>query len=758
MYSTSVRTRMRIFPSSRPVCGVLVGLLLSLGPTDWPARAQPQPTLQAHAVEGTAAIDLDGRLDEQVWAHAPTSANFTQQEPVEGGTPSEETSVRVIYDHKALYIGVELTYRDPSMIRVNQLGRDGSLRSDDRLRWVLDPYNDRQNAYLFETNPLGLRGDGLLSTGQGSTLNKAWDGIWNVEVLQHERGWTAEIRIPFRTLQFDPDQTTWGFNVQRTLRVRNEEILWAGYERNQGLTRLRFAGELEGIRGTPSGLGLDVTPFGLAKGSRAWTDSEGSTQTTADAGVDLSYAFTPGLRTALTVNTDFAEVEVDERRVNLTRFPLRFPEKRDFFLESSGVFDFAPRSAQDPFFSRRIGLEGQTPIPILAGGRLNGRMGSYDVGLIQARTRETADVGPGDADLPPEDFTAGRIIRNLGTESQVGLIYTRRATHASSGPYAAFVNRHTVGTDLELGTTEFLGNQDLQFQAFFVWHNAPTDTSRSSWGQRTTRGLRLNYPNDPWVAHVSYREFGDAYDPAVGFVRRVGFRRLQPTVGYEPVFEDHSTIRQLGVTLRYEYLTDLAFNPETINITLTPLDLRFTTDDELEARLLYDFERLHEPFDILRDGRIIIPPGRYRTFGTEIEAGTAEYRTVSMDAEVEHGGFWSGTQTEFELGATVRPLRGVRAGVDWEHNRVRLHEGAFNTHVVRFDGNLDLTPDLSLRSQVQYDNLTEQLGFFGRLRWIVQPGSDLYIVYTQNWQGLDRSHLSPQNAEGAVKLTYTIRL
>lgn len=748
---------MRFPTCSRRLCAVLIGFLL-LGPTDRLALAQSQPTLRAHAVEGTAQIDLDGRLAERVWDQAPTSTNFTQQEPVEGGPPSEETSLRVVCDDNALYIGVELTYRDPRMIRANQLGRDGSLRSDDRLRWVLDPYNDRQNAYLFETNPLGLRGDGLLSTGQGSTVNKAWDGIWNVEVMQHESGWTAEIRIPFRTLQFDPSQTTWGFNVQRTLRVRSEEILWAGYELNQGLTRLRFAGELEGIQGSASGVGLDVTPFGLAKGTRTWAESEASTQTTADAGADLSYAFTPGLRTALTVNTDFAEVEVDERRVNLTRFPLRFPEKRDFFLESAGIFEFAPRSAQYPFFSRRIGLEGQTQIPILAGGRLNGRMGQYDVGLIHARTRETDNIGPGDADLPPEDFTAGRVIRNLGTESQVGLIYTRRATHATTGPYTVFGDRHTVGTDLELGTTNFLGDQDLQFQAFFIWHNAPTDTSTSSWGHRTTRGLRFNYPNDPWVAHMSYREFGDAYDPAVGFVRRVGFRRLQPTIGYEPVLEDHSTIRQLGVTLRFEYLTDLAFNPETINLTFTPFDLRFTTDDALEAQITYDFERLYEPFDILRNERVIIPSGRYRTFGTVIEAQTAEYRMLSTDAEVEYGGFWSGTQTEFELGATVRPVRGVRMRVDWEHNRVRLDEGAFNTHVVRFDGNLDLTPDLSLLSQVQYDNLTEQLGLFARLRWIVQPGSDLYIVYTQNWQGLDRSRLSPQNAEGAVKLTYTIRL
>ncbi len=761
----------------RPRTVLLIGLLALLigGPGMLAAQsagAQSGPSLRAHTLDDSETIRLDGRLDEAAWAGAIPDTTFTQQAPVEGGRPSERTAVRVAYDDEALYLGVELFYSDPSDIRANQLRRDAPLSSDDRLMWTVDPYNDGRNAYFFETNPLGLRGDGLLSSGQGSSLNKSWDGIWNVAVRQHDDGWTAEIRIPFRTLQFEPGQTTWGFNLQRTIRVKNEEILWAGFRRNEGLFRPRYAGEIRGVQGTSSGLGLDVIPFGLANGTRTWADASTSPETTVDAGGDLSYAFTPALRTALTVNTDFAEVEVDQRRVNLTRFPLFFPEKRDFFLESADLFQFAPRSGQNPFFSRRIGLEEGTPVPILAGGRLNGRFGDYDLGFFQVRT-QAADVREDAADLPPEDFMAGRVIRNLGAESQVGVIYTRRATHDRGGPYALLSNRHTIGTDLELGTTTLFGDKDFQFQAFVLWHNAPlenpanlnvendtlgVDKIGSPWHQRTTRGVRFNYPNDPWVAHMSYREFGEAYDPAVGFVRRVGFRRLQPTVSYQPVLKGYSAIQELGFTARFEYLTDLAFEPETINLTLSPVDIQFITGDTFEAQGAYDFERLDAPFDILRDGSIIIPPGSYRTMGTEIEAETAEYRTLSAEAEVEYGGFWSGIQTEFEFGTTVRPLNGVNLGLDWEHNRVRLDEGDFNTHVVRFDGTLDLTPDLSLTTQVQYDNLTERLGLFTRLRWIAQPGSDLYLVYTHNWQRLDRSRLSPQNAELAAKLTYTIRL
>ncbi|PQJ35170.1 hypothetical protein BSZ35_11700 [Salinibacter sp. 10B] len=733
--------------------------LLTLGAAPLPLAAQPtsSESLRAHAVEGAAPIQLDGHLDEEVWDQAPKSTAFTQQEPVEGGPPSERTAIRVLYGETALYLGVTLFYSDPDAIRAYQLRRDASLGSDDRLMWTLDPYNDGRNAYFFETNPLGLRGDGLLSSGQGSSLNKSWDGIWTVETRRHEDGWTAEIRIPFRTLQFDPTQTTWGFNVQRTLRVENEEILWAGHERDEGIFRPQHMGTLRNVGAESSGVGLDVTPFGLAKGSRSWTDSGRSTDGTADVGGDLSYAFTPSLRTALTVNTDFAEVEVDQRRVNLTRFPLRFPEKRDFFLEGSSVFDFAPRSAQYPFFSRRIGLVDGSPVPILAGARMNGRMGRYNVGLFQVRTRSTDNVVSDTTSWPREDFTVARAVRNVGSESQVGVLYTRRATEAEGERFARLDNRHTLGADMELSTSSLFGNQNFQFQAFFVWHNAPLKSDTSSWGHRTTRGLRLNYPNQPWFGHMSYREFGNAYDPAVGFVRRRSFRRLQPTIGYNPVFETNAVVREIQFVADFEYLTDLALEPQTVNFTLTPLELFFTTGDRVEVEVERNFERLNESFDILRDGSILLPTGTYPTWGMETEAETAAYRTVSGEAEFGYGGFWSGTRTRLSLGTTVRPLPGLNASVNWAHRRVNLAEGDFRTHLLRFEGNVDLTPNLAITSQLQYDNLSDRLGLFARLRWILEPGSDLYLVYTHNWRSID-GHLSPRSAETAAKLTYTIRL
>lgn len=750
---------------------LLAGLLIlgSLRPVHsrTHARSSVQDSIRSQPVMTAArlspsAIRLDGRLRETAWQTTSGTTQFTQQEPIEGGTPSAQTRIQVLYDDTALYIGATLRYEDRDNVVARKLRRDAGLGSDDRLMWILDTYDDGRTAYFFEINPAGLRGDGLLSTGQGTNINKSWDGIWDVETHRTAFGWTAEIRIPFQSLQFDPQRTAWGFNVQRTIRRKNEEILWAGYPRDEGLFRPRFAGTLQGLTGLSQGLGLEVTPFGLSTADRSWASGSASTDVSVDAGGEIAYALTPTLRSALTVNTDFAEVEVDQRRVNLTRFPLFFPEKRDFFLETSDIYEFAPRSSQYPFFSRRIGLVDGTPVPILAGLRLGGRLGRYNVGVLQVRTREKSGVPADSLTLPPEDFTAARLSRHFGEENEIGVIYTRRATHSEAVDagndryFERFQDRHTLGVDLSLGTSTFLGDKNLQFQAFFVGHNAPLRRDTSSLGQRTTRGLRINYPNDPWFAHTSYREFGTAYDPAVGFVFRRGFRRLQPTIGYQPSLEGSNVIRRLGFDLSAEYLTDLALQPQTVSLNATPLEVQFESGDFVGLRLSRDFERLQAPFDILGTDSIVLPAGTYATYSGSIRGRTARYRVLSGDARLQHGGYWSGTRTRLSTGLTVRPLLGVSVGADWTYTQADLREGTFHTHVVRVDGSLDLSADLALTTQVQYDNLSDRLGLFTRLRWIVEPGSDLFLVYRRNWRALDR-RLTPLAGTATAKLTYSIR-
>jgi hypothetical protein len=706
------------------------------GPTD------DQRSVVATRLAPDSRILLDGRLDEQVWELIPPITSFVQQEPVEGAVPSERTEVRIAHDGSALYIGVIAFDSDPDGILAYQRRRDAGLDTDDRFMWIIDPFGDGRTAYFFEINPAGLKGDGLLRTGQGGGLNKSWDGIWDVQTARRSDGWSAEIRIPFRTLNFDPDQDEWGINFQRTVRRKNEELVWSGYRRNQGLLRPQHAGRLTGMRGMSQGLGLELKPYAVATAE----GTPARNAAAADAGFDVSYSVTSNLRASVSVNTDFAEVEVDQRRINLTRFPISFPEQRDFFLEGANVFSFASASGVSPFFSRRVGLIGGTPVPILFGGRISGQVAGTDVGLFQVRTRS-------DGPFPAEDFTGARIRRNILSASTAGLLYTRRATHG--GPEQPFVpDRHSLGADVDLETSRFLGDQNAEFQSFWVWTSPVVLGDTTSFLERSAYGVRLSLPNNPWSGHVSYRILGSAYDPAVGFVGRRGFQRLQPTITYAPFVEGSSLIRQVSWQARYEHLTDMQLRPLTTVAAVTPLDIRFETGDRVTAEVWRGYEWLLEPFRLLGRDDLLIPEGTYRSWGAGAAVRSASHRPVAGSVEYSRDGFWTGTRDRFDTSVTLRPLPGVALTGFYSLNRIELADGGVDTHLLIAASSFDLTTSTSISANAQFDNLSDTIGLFGRLRWIVRPGSDLYVVYTHNWLTADGS-LATLERSGATKLTYT---
>jgi hypothetical protein len=411
------------------------------------------------------------------------------------------------------------------------------------------------------------------------------------------------------------------------------------------------------------------------------------------------------------------------------------------------VYQFAPRSNVDPYFSRRIGLVEGRPVPILGGARLNGQVGRYEVGFQQIRTGRSDGI-------PAEDFTVARVKANVLSESTVGAIYTRRYTHDRSGLQA----RHTAGFDVELGTSTFRGNQNLQFQAFFVAHNAATPSDTTDFFDRTTRGIRLSYPNRPWSGHVSYREFGEAYDPAVGFNARDGFRRLQPSIGYSFQLAESPVLREMAFGYRHEYLMNLDFEPLTVKNELTFLELRFESGEAITSSIERGFERLDDPFDIRRDGSILVPPGRYHLWNWQTEAESAPFRRVSGQAALGWREFWTGTRVDYEAALTLRPLAGISLTGVWERSDIDLAEGAFTTDLIRAEVGIDPTPAISFSSNIQYDNLSEVLGLYARLRWILQPGSDLYLVYTHNWLNDPVGTVfRPLSSEATVKLTYSYR-
>ena len=701
------------------------------------------PTLQAVRLAPGERIALDGRLDESLWARVPVADGFLQQEPVEGQQPTERTEVRVAYDADNLYIGATLHDSDPDGIIGFQRQRDQDLSSDDRFMLILDTFLDGRTAYFFETNPAGLMGDGLVRATGYSSVNKAWDGIWEARTARGGFGWSAEIRIPFRTLNFDESSDTWGINFQRTVRRKNEELVWSGFRRNQGLLRPIHAGRLTGVRDATQGLGLEVVPYGAA----AWREVTGEPRDTPlDAGIDVNYSVTSNLRAAVTVNTDFAEAEVDRRRVNLTRFPLFYPEQRDFFLENASIFEFAPLNAVSPYFSRRIGLDEGQVIPIEYGARLAGQAGAYDLGFLQVRT------GPVDG-RPAEQFTVGRVKRNFLAQSSIGFVYTRRSTAAAEGGPAP-VDRHTVGVDLDLFTSTFLGDKNLQMQAFYVVHTDPERGGIKGAADRASRGFRINYPNDVWRAHLSYREFGDEWDPAVGFVQRRGFRRANPVVSFAPRPDWFASVRNFEFRVYHEHLSDLHNRLLTRETGLQLLGVVYDSGDRFDLRRNVRFEQLDAPFDI--HPGVVLPVGKYTFDDWELRAESASHRRLSGSASIAVGQFWSGNRSAVELALTARPLPGVTATTEWEHEDVDLFEGRFTTNLVRLLGSWHASPWVAFDGNIQYDTVTSITGLYTRVRWIMRPGRDFYFVYTENWQSTaDRFVTLSRGA--TTKINYTHR-
>ena len=750
--------------------GLLTFLLLASADTlNGQQTNDNAPQLRAFILNGST-IDLDGRISEEIWESADPISDFTQQDPMEGGAPSYPTEIRVLYDEDNLYIGA-IVYDDPNEVLAYQRERDAGLGTDDRFMWILDTFQDGRTGYFFEINAAGLMGDGVMGGGGGGRggggggggggVNKSWNGIWEARTAMRPDGWSAEIRIPFRTLNFDPQASSWGINFQRTIRRFNEEILWRGWRRNEGLFRPIYAGELTGLQNLSQGLGLEAIPSTIA----GWRTTPGNADPTTyprDLSMDVNYSITPSLRASLSVNTDFAEVESDQRRVNLTRFSQRFPERRGFFLEGAGIFSFAPRSGPSPFFSRNIGLRSGQPIPIDLASRVTGQIGDFEIGFVQAETSDLTffSESAGDQFLPAESFTVGRVRRRIFEQSSVGVIYTRRSTEVDADNFAQ-EDRHTAGMDLSMATRSFFGDNNAELEAFVVWNSNPDATQDLGFRDLSAHGFRINFPNDLWSGHISYREFGDDYRPALGFVTRNDFRRIEPRIGFSPRPEGISWIRKLDFSAQFRNLTELGTGVlEEREWRFNLLGVDFNSGDNFDFTATRTFEFLDNGFEI-SDG-VDIAAGDYTNWEYSIRGSTTGRRKVSLFANATMGGFWNGDRKSVGGRLTFRPNPGVSLSTNFQHNDVTLPQGDFTADLYELEGQWNPSPWVSWTSQVQYDDQSALVGLFARLRWIVKPGNDIYLVYTHNWQNLgpgllDDRELITLSRGGSVKMSYTYR-
>jgi hypothetical protein len=663
-------------------------------------------------------MTLDGRLDEPVWRRAEPARDFVQIDPRNGQPATEPTEVRIAFSRDALYMGVTAFDSEPDKWLGFQRRRDEFLNSDDRFMWRIDTFLDERSGYFFEMNPSGLMADAVFGV---NGMNRAWDGIWNARVHHSEIGWTIEIVIPFRTLNFDPDNDTWGINFQRTVRRKNEDSIWMGWGRNQGLGRMTNAGRVRGIRDVTQGHGLDIKPYGLASGDRS-PRRDGGWNPDGDAGIDFFYNPTSGLKANLTINTDFAQTEVDQRQVNLTRFSLFFPERRDFFLDGATYFDFASNNIGgeqvQPFFSRRIGLSASaTPQRIDYGTKFTGQVGAQDVGFLHVRTGEGGEAG-----FIGEEFTAARVKRRLFQQSYVGGMYTRR--DARDDKVGA---SHSAGLDVRLTTATFLGSQNLDLNGWYLTESRPNVASGTS-----AFGVALEYPNDRWFGGVSAREVQANFDPTVGFVARRDYRRYNHYFGHGARPRNNPVLRRAQFNGHLTLVTDLRNELVERNVGGTVLNLQFQSQDNFNVDVERYFIRLQAPFPV--GPGITLPIGSAYSFSRYALVGqTANLRMLALNGRFETGGFYSGTRNQTVLGLTLRAAPGYIFSVNGEWNQVDLAEGSFASNLVRVVTDSQFSPFMALVNNVQFDTVSRVLGWQARYRWIVRPGNDLYVVYTHNW-------------------------
>ena len=691
----------------------------------------PRRTVTAVRLVGGEAITLDGRLDEPVWSRAIPATDFRQIDPDNGLPATERTEVRVVFTGVALYLGVTCFDSEPDGWIGWQMRRDDRLFSDDAFMWTIDTFLDGRTGYFFEMNPSGLMADSLMGLNGD---NREWDGIWNARARRSEIGWTLEVEIPFRTLNFNPDNEAWGVNFQRVVSRKNEQSIWSGWARNQGLRRMTNAGLLMGIRDVTQGHGLDIKPYGLVSSLASPGRGRPAMTTDASAGLDLFYNPTPLLRTTFTVNTDFAQTEVDQRQVNLTRYSLFFPEQRDFFVDGATFFDFASDSGGSggnmfgpvergneerliPFFSRRIGLSSDgTPQAIDFGTKVTGQAGAQDVGLLHVRTGEDNGFGG-------EDFTVARIKRRLLRQSSIGALYTRRDPRP--GDVGA---THMVGLDARLATSTFLRDQNVEGSGWFLYNSQPASS-----GGNAAFGASLLYPNDLWNARIDATEIQENFDSAVGFVSRRAYRQYSQAAEFGPRPASHRFLRQVTVAGRLDTLTDLNNNLLRRNVIVQPAQVQFHSQDNFRLTFFRRYERLDMPFPITRE--ITLPLGasytfhRYRLFGS-----TANRRRLAVNSSIEVGEFYSGRRAEQTVAVSVRLRPGLFFSAAGQWNRVTLPEGRFTTRLYRVVGETQFSPFIALSNNIQFDSQSKVLGWQSRLRWIMTPGSDLYIVYTHNWR------------------------
>jgi hypothetical protein len=727
----------------------------------------------------TGAPTVDGVLDEPAWANATLVTDLHQLEPVEYAPPSQRSEIRLYYDDDALYVAARLWDTEADRITAQVLRQGEGLASEDRFSVILDPYLDRRNGSRFQVNPNGVRWEALYQ--DTTNLESNWDGIWLGAATRDAPGWTAEMAIPFKTVSFNPNNNEWGINFERTIQRNGETLGWVSRNRqmNPGV-----AGTAVGFEGLKQGAGLDVVPSLSVRNGKIYATGQSTTDT--EPSLDVFYKVTPSLNAALTINTDFSATEIDDRQVNLTRFSLFFPEKRDFFLQDADIFEFGrigsggfqggrggsgggggggggsgnpaiPGAAAQngrPFFSRKLGLsESGQVIDIEHGAKLSGRAGRWSLGALAIRQDDFQSV-------EGDDTFVARVAANVFGESAVGMIVTDGDPQSNN-------DSSLFGTDFRFRNSRLAGNRVLEAQGWYqesdnTGLNTRTGAPFSDDDNRAF-GLGVSMPNSVgWRGGFSSRQIEDNFYPAVGFIDRIGIRDQALDFGHQWRFADKG-LRSLYTGFdgyRVEKLDTGIDESEVLALRLT---MQNNTQDNLFMRAVVNREFLDEPFVIYvapddPTFSVVIPAGGYTFTDYRLGIDSGDQRKVALRATVTAGEYYDGDHVNSSTEVVWRPSRKFRFGVSYDAHEIDLPDGRFIVRQSTLRAELAFSSTLSWVNLFQYDNVSENLGLNSRLHWIPQAGREGFVVLNRNLSDVDRDDsFTPVAADVAVKFSYTWR-
>ena len=714
-------------------------------------------TMRAARLEGP--FEFDGRLDDPIYDRVPGVGGFIQALPLEGEPATEQTEVWVFYDDDTVYIAGRCYDSQPDRMVATEMRRDNfGIFNNENLAVIFDTFYDRRNAFFFYMNPVGGFFDGLIVDERN--VNRDWTAVWDSRAQRTEDGWTMEMAIPFKTLRYPGGgPQVWGVNFRRVVRWKNEISYLTKVPAALGpraITKVSSAGTLVGLDAPASSRTFEVKPYLIGDSAGSFA-AEGAFENTfhGDFGGDAKVGITSGLTADLTWNTDFAQVEADAQQVNLTRFSLFFPEKREFFLEGQGIFGFGTSTRAPPagstrsfgppsstpvlFFSRRIGLSGGLAVPITAGGRVTGKIGDYTLGALAIRTGATDLTADGTGGEPQTDFSVFRLKRDILARSTVGVMGTYRSD-SSNGLGRNFAG----GVDARFG---FFQHLDLRGYAAWTQNELEDRTGLSYLGQ-------LDYNGDRYGLQVERLVVGDRFDPGIGFLRRRDFRRNYAEARFSPRPHSISWLRKIGGTASVDYTTDNENVLETRIFSLRS-DVELEHGDSLNLRFARNREVLSEDFALGAD--LAVPVGAYDFDYARVSYQAGPQRPVSGNFAFQQGGFFDGTRRELAWRGRVEVMPRLTLEPLVSLNWIELPRGDYDTRLLAARVNYTLSPRSFFAAFLQYNTAADSLSTNIRFRWEYQPGSDLFVVYNSQRDTLSPGYPALEERSFIVKFTRLFR-